>query len=107
MANRSTVQRSGGSHNTGPVRRTNRFSAEDDAEPVRTPERNLVAAVLHRAFIDIHENNEDARRARRWIRAIGDKPFDYLWCCKVLELQPLTLREILLLKCTAVRIRRA
>ena len=104
MANPKRV---GGSHNTGPVRRFSKYEAQGPTRAKSIPERNLIAAMLHRAFIDIGEGCVGSRDARLWVIMRCPKPGGYLWACDAVGLIPLSVREIRALRCTAVRTRKA
>lgn len=66
----------------------------EDPDPPRTlPERNLLAAVLARAFCDLKgPHASERRKAEAWIRSKSRKEWTFAWVCYNLDLDP---KEIL------------
>lgn len=68
---------------------------------VYEPERNLLAAVLDRAIMDmwVKEDRATRRSAQGWIKARTKKrsrKWSFQWVCEHLDLEPETMREIIL-----------
>jgi len=73
-------------------------------ERVSSPEKNLIAAIIMRAIRDYLAPSYDSENfyieARAWL--LIDRPvpkkgrlFSFVWCCNSLDLEPLTLRDII------------
>lgn len=65
-------------------------------EPAPLEERNLIAAIMARAFSDVLNEVVDGqiayRNANGWIRSNSNKPFSFIWCCLALDLSALHVR---------------
>lgn len=102
----------------------NVFGVEYQPDPI--PERNLLAAVIRRALLDItvcppSEWSSDwrgdnwfdrllhpetsARNAVAWIENMGMDPWGYAWACQELDLPTLTVVEILNMKVSGNELR--
>lgn len=66
------------------------------------PVRNLVAAVLERAILDISgstmlggdSSQKSQREARRWMASNkANHPFSFISCCLILDLDPVLIRH--------------
>lgn len=69
----------------------------------RTPERDLVAAVIAQAFRDLHckvrrpghyfSAVAHSRMAEAWIDSAAKDPWSFIWCCDQVELDPDIIRR--------------
>lgn len=51
------------------------------------PEKNLIAATLAHAIREAFTGGREVRQAaKEWIRADALRPFSFIWCCGVLNL---------------------
>ncbi len=64
-----------------------RISASTGASWSPPPERRLVAAVLAQAIQDIDRGKPSMRRVlRAWFDNASDRPWGFVWCCDLLDL---------------------
>ena len=66
----------------------------------QSSERNLLAAILERAFLDylhvpVSEWGSVHKDAKRWIFSRTDRPWSFVWVCQYLDLDAGTLRNAL------------
>lgn len=102
-------------YRSGPARRSHLIQAED--QPIaRIPERNLVVAVIQRAYLDLCQCPPDkwrpgqmtnsgrgefqspevcARHAHRWIQTRDMRDWGYAWACEQSEMPLLTVDRVL------------
>jgi len=73
------------------------FRQDAETEKLKSPERNLLAAVLDRAIADLCNGTTDSEGfkgdARRWIYSSNKNENSFLWICHNLELDPHVVRK--------------
>ena len=58
------------------------------------PERELIAAVLERALLDYTDVScVEGMDAQFWIYSNETRPWSYVWCCAVLDIDPDAIRD--------------
>jgi uncharacterized protein YecT (DUF1311 family) len=77
------------------------LKADDTIGASKDPERELVAAVLNRAFRDILNAYEKAERPRAreafpWLLSPEQSAWSFIWCCECLDICPKQVRKKIL-----------
>lgn len=61
----------------------------EDGGRVYLPEHYLIAQLIYTAINDLKSRHKLIHgAARAWLTHCGFEPFDYLWCCRELNINP-------------------
>jgi len=59
----------------------------------KTPEQQLIIAMLKRALLDLALEDEYRRSSWRWINSDSWGVFSFNWCCEQLDEEPSVMRK--------------
>lgn len=76
---------------------TNRSLSSEPSDAPQIGERNLLAAMIFRAWWDIYSPHTIYRPpASRWVRSTTKTPFSFEWCCLLLGMEPADIRNVIM-----------